>query len=123
MRQRMNFRCNTPFDIFGIPFGLSMQSARALGIAPVCFLGVLMPLVGQAEVEREIKTLSPYFFVESGNEGLECFPLKATSVTATINGVIADVKVTQDYANLGNRQLMPATSSRAPRVQQYMACA
>jgi len=77
----------------------------ALGIALVSFLGVLMPLVAQAEVEREIKTLSPYFFVESGNEGLECFPLKATSVTATINGVIADVKVTQEYANLGKQPI------------------
>ncbi|MGB6065604.1 MAG: VIT and VWA domain-containing protein [Desulfomonilaceae bacterium] len=101
----MNSTRNTLSDIFGIPFDLSVQQARALGIAIVTFLGLLMPLLVQAEGPRETKTLSPYFFVESGNEGLECFPLKATSVTATINGVIADVKVTQEYANLGKQPI------------------
>ena len=81
MRQRMNFRSNRGFSIFGIPFDLRVLPARALGIALASFLCLLMPLVAQAEGERETKTLSPYFFVESGNEGLECFPLKATSVT------------------------------------------
>lgn len=47
------------------------------------------------------KTLSPYFFVESGDPGTESFPLKSTEVKARVNGVIADVYVTQTYANEG----------------------
>jgi Ca-activated chloride channel family protein len=51
------------------------------------------------------KTLSPYFLVESGDESPELFPLKRTTVEAVINGVIADVKVTQDYTNMGGRPI------------------
>jgi len=39
------------------------------------------------------KILSPYFFVEGANPGVESFPLKSTQVTANISGVIADVTV------------------------------
>ncbi len=105
MRQRMNSRPNTLFDIFGIPFELRVQPAGALGIAVLFLLSLLMPLAAQAEGEKDTKTLSPYFFVESGDEGLECFPLKTTSVMAAINGAIAEVKVTQEYANLGRRPI------------------
>jgi Ca-activated chloride channel family protein len=47
------------------------------------------------------KMLSPYFFVESGDPEREAFPLKSTEVEARVNGVIADVTVTQTYANTG----------------------
>jgi Ca-activated chloride channel family protein len=47
------------------------------------------------------KTLSPYFFVESGDLEAEAFPLKSTAVQARVNGVIAEVYVTQTYANEG----------------------
>jgi Ca-activated chloride channel family protein len=49
---------------------------------------------------------APYFLVEGapgGDEGnAEAFPLKGTAVETTISGVIADVKVTQRYANTGS---------------------
>ncbi len=49
---------------------------------------------------------APYFLVEGepgGDEGnAEAFPLKGTDVNATISGVIADVTVTQRYANTGS---------------------
>lgn len=47
------------------------------------------------------KTLSPYFFIEGNDTSTEQFPLKETSVKANINGVIADVYVTQTYSNNG----------------------
>jgi len=47
------------------------------------------------------KILSPYFFIDGGNPGVEAFPLKSTTVTANITGVIADVTVTQIYENRG----------------------
>jgi Ca-activated chloride channel family protein len=68
--------------------------------------------------EGSSKTLSPYFFVENGDEDAERFPLKGTSVKAIINGVIADVRITQRYANLGTqpingRYVFPASTRAA----------
>jgi Ca-activated chloride channel homolog len=51
------------------------------------------------------QTLSPYFFVEGGDFVLDRFPLKDTDVTVNISGVIADVLVTQTYANEGTRPI------------------
>lgn len=50
-------------------------------------------------------TLSPYFFIENGDPAIDSFPLKNTDVTVTINGVIADVVVTQQYENNGTRDI------------------
>jgi len=47
------------------------------------------------------KTLSPYFFIRSGDPSLDQLPLKSTSADVNIAGVIADVSVTQEYANEG----------------------
>jgi len=47
------------------------------------------------------KTLSPYFFVNDANSGLDAFPLKSTNVVVNISGVIAEVTVTQVYENQG----------------------
>jgi Ca-activated chloride channel family protein len=47
----------------------------------------------------ENKTLSPYFFIEGGDASVDHFPLKETRVGVRINGVIADVAVTQRYTN------------------------
>lgn len=48
---------------------------------------------------NEDKTLSPYFLVEGG--GGEEFPLKDTNVSVNINGIIAEIYVTQTYENNG----------------------
>src|SRR5262245_64769732 len=63
---------------------------------------VTTPMAGRAEDARPEKTLSPYFFVDGANPGVESFPLKSTNVVANISGVIADVTVTQVYENRGN---------------------
>ncbi len=43
---------------------------------------------------------SPYFTVEGANGGLvDAFPLKSTQVSARLAGIIAEVEVTQVYAN------------------------
>jgi Ca-activated chloride channel family protein len=54
------------------------------------------------------KTLSPYFWVKPSSaagadspSNVDALPLKSTSVSATIAGVIADVRVTQVYTNTG----------------------
>jgi len=55
--------------------------------------------------EKEDKTLSPYFFVKSDEGGADQLPLKATRAQVSIAGVIADVKVTQEYKNEGKQTL------------------
>ena len=51
------------------------------------------------------KTLSPYFFVKSDDPTVDQLPLKSTSASVSISGVIADVKVTQVYKNEGKKAL------------------
>ena len=86
------------------------------------FMAIMMAAgligAGSAGAENTSDTLSPYFFVEGGDEGSENFPLKATAVEAVITGVIADVAVTQEYANLGTkpinaRYIFPASTRAA----------
>lgn len=88
------------------------------------FLSILLSIalmvlgVFPAHSEDFAKTLSPYFYVEGGDEGVECFPLKSTKVNTAINGVIADVTVTQEYANTGTqpinaRYIFPASTRAA----------
>jgi Ca-activated chloride channel family protein len=55
-----------------------------------------------AATPTDEKILSPYFFVDGLNPGVEPFPLKSTNVVTNITGVIADVTVTQVYENQGN---------------------
>lgn len=55
----------------------------------------------QSRAEDEDKTQAPYFYVESEETGVDCFPLKKTNVSTTINGIIADTRVIQTYANEG----------------------
>jgi Ca-activated chloride channel family protein len=81
---------------------------------------VTLALMGgrPAAAESPARTLSPYFFVEGADDGQEHFPLKSTSVKVVITGVIADVRVTQQYANLGTapinaRYVFPASTRAA----------
>ena len=51
------------------------------------------------------RTLSPYFFVEGGDEGIDRMPLLGTSVHVDIAGVVAHVTVKQSYKNDGARPI------------------
>ena len=55
--------------------------------------------------ESEDRTLSPYFFVKSDDPAMDRLPLKSTSASVNISGVIADVRVTQVYRNEGKKPL------------------
>ncbi len=55
----------------------------------------------EQRVEDEDKTGAPFFYVETDDVSVDNFPLKKTSVTADINGMIADIHVVQSYANEG----------------------
>jgi Ca-activated chloride channel homolog len=58
-----------------------------------------------AQEQSPDKTLSPYFWVRSESGEADQLPLKSTTVSAAISGVIADVKVAQVYRNEGRRPL------------------
>ncbi len=55
--------------------------------------------------ENADKTLSPYFFVKSDDPNFDQLPLKSTTTSVDIAGVIADVRVTQVYKNEGKKPL------------------
>lgn len=76
----------------------------------LCFLCTLFIFISTTpcvhaetnEKESEDKTGSPYFYVETKETGVDCFPLKKTSVHANIEGVVADIHVLQTYTNAGS---------------------
>jgi Ca-activated chloride channel family protein len=118
MRVRTNPHGQNVLSIFCSSRTSAETAIRVLIFSVVCCVGLVIPVAAPAEGESASKILSPYFFVEGGAEGQECFPLKWTSVNATISGVIADVKVTQQYANTGNqpinaRYIFPASTRAA----------
>jgi Ca-activated chloride channel family protein len=76
-----------------------------------------VPAFGYGETEGTDwgKTLSPYFLVEGGDSSFDQFPLKETAVDVNINGTIADIYMTQTYANNGTvpinaRYVFPAST-------------
>lgn len=71
----------------------------------VLILAMMPVTVHAAESENEDVTLSPYFYVENADPGLDSLPLKATDVMTNINGVIAETYVTQTYTNEGTRPI------------------
>jgi Ca-activated chloride channel family protein len=64
------------------------------------------------------RSLSPYFVVDKAEPGVDALPLKATRVDIKVNGMIADVRVTQVYRNAGTtpleaRYVFPASTRAA----------
>jgi Ca-activated chloride channel family protein len=73
--------------------------------------------------DEEDKTLSPYFFVMSGDTSVDQMPLKSTSADVHISGVIANVSVKQTYCNEGDSVLeaiyvFPASTRAAVHYMQ-----
>ncbi len=58
----------------------------------------------EEEQEKDV-TLAPYFLVEGTDSSTDSFPLKGTEVTANVNGTIAEIHVTQRYANEGENPI------------------
>ena len=91
----MNRRCIETSRIVGLVFAAVMLFT-AIGRG-VCFAG--------ADADGSDKTLSPYFFVKSEDPSIDRLPLKSTSATVTVSGVVADVVVVQVYKNEGKKSL------------------
>ncbi len=77
------------------------------------------PIAAQERAPQDLnRSLAPYFVVDKAEPGVDALPLKATRVDVNVNGVIADVRVTQVYRNEGNvpleaRYVFPASTRAA----------
>ena len=95
-----------------------MKPAGKIQTIIVVVVCLVLFLNGKTRAESDAdKTLSPYFFVQSQEDGTDHFPLKSTNVRADICGVMADVTVRQVYENRGsqpiNAQYIFPASTRA----------
>ena len=87
-----------------------MNTLRPL-LSTLLFLSALvLPLRGQSAQVQDSQpetgtTPSPYFWVKGGDPSMDALPLKATTVKASIAGVMAEVKVIQVYRNEGSKAL------------------
>jgi Ca-activated chloride channel family protein len=82
--------------------GKNFKRCSVTGFAVLLLLFLLPGWTGQAnEGQPEGKTLSPYFYVKSGEDDQAQLPLKETSAEVNIAGIIADVKIRQVYQNTG----------------------
>lgn len=86
-----------------------MKTNKHFRITFFCFLHFFLLGLPQSIMSQEIseddKTLSPYFFVMSNDTSIDQLPLKSTSASVEISGVIADVTVNQVYCNEGDSVL------------------
>lgn len=72
----------------------------------------------EEDSEEEEKILAPYFIIldsENNPSTVDHFPLKATDVVANVNGMIAEIYVTQTYSNesetpINARYVFPTSS-------------
>src|SRR4051794_28639512 len=68
-------------------------------------LGILLLASVAGAAEKTDHSLSPYFVVQGGSEGVDALPLKSTRVHFDVVGVIADVTVDQTYENKGTKPI------------------
>jgi Ca-activated chloride channel family protein len=97
-----------------------MPSSRPLPAGLLLAALALLPAPAHADSSPAPagKTLSPYFVVDGGESGVDALPLKSTSATVEVAGVIASVTVEQTYANMGTtplhaRYVFPASTRAA----------
>jgi Ca-activated chloride channel family protein len=84
---------------------MTLRTHSILGILVLCASLVGVDASAQEGRLSPDRTLSPYFFVDGGDPGVDTLPLKSTGVDVAISGVIADVTVRQVYENRGARPI------------------
>ena len=75
-------------------------------LPPVALLAFIVSILSwspsSAVFLEDDRTLAPYFFIPGGDESVDKLPLKSTEVDVKVYGVIANVRIVQEYQNLGN---------------------
>ena len=79
----------------------------AIWLAVVALLAAPVARAASAAGEPPA-SLSPYFFVEGADSGVDRLPLKATSADIQLNGLLASVRLSQVYRNEGTAPLNAA---------------
>jgi Ca-activated chloride channel homolog len=84
----------------------------------IIYVFVLLSITAAAQENQNSKGESPYFFVISSDPSIDQLPLKSTRANVNITGVIADVTITQEYTNAGQKPLeaiytFPASTNAA----------
>ncbi len=87
------------------PYTRGGRCVVALVLAALAALLLVLWSPAHADDSQASAPESPYFFIESGEPGLDRMPLESTRVDVRIAGVIADVTVTQRYRNRGQRPI------------------
>lgn len=77
-----------------------MRKPLRIAVAVACTLLLGLTTAAQASTPKD-KSFSPYFVVKTKDAKADGLPLKESRAEVNISGVIAHVKVTQTYANLG----------------------
>lgn len=86
-------------------FVLALRTRLKFFVWGLSLLLLSISLAQAKQPTKDDQTLSPYFFVKSDDAAVDQLPLKATKTEVSIAGVIADVTVTQTYANNGTTPL------------------
>ena len=98
-------------------FKLRTGNSLQTGINTV-ILCLLSSIAFTQEITDESKTSSPYFIVYGNDESTDQLPLKRTTASVNVVGVIADVTINQVYKNEGSKALeavytFPASTNAA----------
>jgi Ca-activated chloride channel family protein len=95
-------------SLFRHPLRPLSVTGRVLMCIALSVLAAVLMMISPPSMAHDSdapKAESPYFFVDSREPGVDRLPLKGTKVDVRINGVIADVTVTQHYRNEGQRAI------------------
>ncbi len=81
---------------------MNLLSAKSISqLAMLLVLLLTLDFAAAATGEANTSPLSPYFFIEGDDSGVERLPLKKTHTDVKLNGYMAHVVVTQIYRNQG----------------------
>jgi Ca-activated chloride channel homolog len=98
---------------------MKLKSLIKINFIQVCLIiGITFSAIATESENSMDQTGAPYFSVNSQDPKIDSLPLKSTDVKVNIAGVIADVTVTQEYQNQGQKPLeaiyvFPASSRAA----------
>jgi Ca-activated chloride channel family protein len=87
------------------PLSIVGRVLLCIALSAIAAMLMLVSPPSMANDSEAVKAESPYFVVDSREPGTDRLPLKGTQVDVRINGVIADVTVTQHYRNEGQRPI------------------
>jgi len=69
------------------------------------FLAYVQPVSASAADGEPPAPLSPYFFIEGSDSGVDRLPLKKTDADVRLNGFFASVRLSQVYRNEGSQPI------------------